>query len=661
MEVLRLNPNILHTSLENQFVKLVLEPYAQLSPGGQKAVPNLIVIDGLDECIDLESQRRLLHIIRDAITFSTPFPLIFLICSRPEPQISDELKDPGFSPYLQRLPISDTTIRLSGKLTTSDHDVEKYLVDEFTRLRQKLRALRNEDESWPGCDTIWDLVWRASGQFIFAVTVIKYIDTIDDLPQDRLNTILNIESGGIQESPYPELDLLYRQILLNCRKWNQVYPILRLLVTPKLENLYSPDWIHWRSPSIITRLFNLRDGEVEILLARLHSVIAISEDVNVDIHIPHASFTEFLLDRIRSREFHTPTYSRMEYCDLIAMMLLRTLSPFTFRYPPYCSSRQSFSAAFKEWRQNINAISEKDITRFSGEQWSEYCITISTPSAQLLAELGRFDPYPVAAMLVSTQALSGPSEWLSRWAQSMAWMKSLNESNLHKPLQRLESFFSDFCIAFCTKGIARSSVVPKIFTLEGSLACIGDEDVPRRLTHFVARHYEQWWAAQSSSRSYPLLFSPTTNLATSLPRDWIVTHVTKANGEILKRAYDIYSSLDQKGRKLFCEDVAYDSLETVSQSIVKADAMLEYKELIYKRRRDFSPLGDDLPVRPPFDATSASTPASPIKNEVDSVAHFPTIYGDPARSTGDLSVHTRISRRRRVKISFGTVLRLLKR
>jgi hypothetical protein len=189
----------------------------------------------------------------------------------------------------------------------------------------------------------------------------------------------------------------------------------------------------------------------------------------------------------------------------------------------------------------------------------------------------------------------------------------------------LESFLSSFCIAFRTKGILRSSIVPKIFTLEGSLACIGDEDVPRRLAHFVALHYEQW--SQLSSRTYPLLF-PVTEPAASLPKDWIATRVTKANGEILKRAYDIYSSLDREGRKLFCEDVAYDSLETISQCIVKvccpsqirnarsltfaivvqADVMLEYKDLIYERR-DFSAFGYDLPVRPAFNTTYASTPA----------------------------------------------------
>ncbi|EEB98958.1 hypothetical protein MPER_01441 [Moniliophthora perniciosa FA553] len=274
IESIRFNPNIFDTSCENQFRKLILEPFSTLDSAEG---PYLVIIDGLDECVDSSSQGRLLAVIREAYRYvpAASFRLVFIVCSRPELLIRHAFAHQGFTPILSRIEIN-----ASGQ---SNKDITAYLFDQFAFLRQKhhrLLCYDSEDGLWPAEDDIFQLARRACGQFIFAVTVIKYIDTIDDLPQDRLQTILQLRTEGIPSSPYPELDLLYCQILSTCSNWAKVQPVLRLLVTPHRSGgnfSFRGRSIAWRSAWIMSLLLELRESEIAVLLSRLHSVLYIPE------------------------------------------------------------------------------------------------------------------------------------------------------------------------------------------------------------------------------------------------------------------------------------------------------------------------------------------------------------------------------------------------
>ena len=80
------DPLILHGPFERQFKKLMLEPLLQLSQQGV-AYPAIIIIDGLDECLNHNERTILLRAI--SITASQySAPLKFLITSRPEVPIT---------------------------------------------------------------------------------------------------------------------------------------------------------------------------------------------------------------------------------------------------------------------------------------------------------------------------------------------------------------------------------------------------------------------------------------------------------------------------------------------------------------------------------------------------------------------------------------------
>ncbi|KAK1216452.1 hypothetical protein PQX77_020921 [Marasmius sp. AFHP31] len=89
------DPTILEANLEEQFRDLVLAPSLmwQGALWGVPVVPNIVIIDGLDECGDEEAQMRILSIIKTTYHCTPHFPLRFLICSRPEAWISEEFSD----------------------------------------------------------------------------------------------------------------------------------------------------------------------------------------------------------------------------------------------------------------------------------------------------------------------------------------------------------------------------------------------------------------------------------------------------------------------------------------------------------------------------------------------------------------------------------------
>ncbi|KIK61935.1 hypothetical protein GYMLUDRAFT_142412, partial [Collybiopsis luxurians FD-317 M1] len=202
---IRRDRTIIHANLERQFQELIAKPCYRLNTEQWKNLPQLIVIDGLDECVDIPSQERLLSIIRKAKSGST-VPFKFLICSRPEPRTRDVFNHQDFRTMVVR---SDL-----GSAFESGNDIARYLREEFNKIRQDhWRTMAHVPEDWPGEGIVQLLVQRACGQFIYATTVLKYVGDYQRLPTEQLEIILNITVPEDYDSPYPDLDLLYLQIL----------------------------------------------------------------------------------------------------------------------------------------------------------------------------------------------------------------------------------------------------------------------------------------------------------------------------------------------------------------------------------------------------------------------------------------------------------------
>ncbi|KAF9260158.1 hypothetical protein L218DRAFT_824024, partial [Marasmius fiardii PR-910] len=258
----------------------------------------------------------------------------FLIFSRPEPHIFDLFHSDSFSPSPFKLSLGDFA-------EAARKDIEKYLHSEFAGIWKKHhRTLLSQPTSWPGDAIIQQLLDRATGQFIYAVTVMKYIDIgkRPATPMQRLDIILQAKAVEFS-SPYPGLDLLYSQILSFCiDEEGKLLQLLRLIMSPfgyyeapeqcnyfRLDG--SPESVGYTSFSALEQLLDLSPGEVPALLSGLHSILDIPTSHTENITVLHASFSEFLLDQHRSDKFFVGTkISNQEWKQKIVACQIHMLS-----------------------------------------------------------------------------------------------------------------------------------------------------------------------------------------------------------------------------------------------------------------------------------------------------------------------------------------------
>ncbi|KAJ7493110.1 hypothetical protein B0H11DRAFT_2007266 [Mycena galericulata] len=308
------DPSILDRSLSIQLKKLIIQPCQQLV----RSYPLVIVIDGLDECEGRNVQQDILRSIGNA--FQQPVSLRLFISSRPEPHIREAFSSPGLAGF-----------HSSMNINQSFEDVHRYLQDEFTRIQQEHhRTMATVPMPWPSSEALDYLVKKSSGYFIYAATVIKFVDDKDFRPTQRLDIILGTASSESLEdtSPFSALDQLYIQILSQTRPGvrSRLLAILTV-ITAKLKPLCV---FH------IEQLLGLKGGDLGLALRHMHSVLKIPESMDdicsckqplqlftddlsmYSITVHHASFRDFLDDPTRSGAFHI---GGEQHTDLVCCIL----------------------------------------------------------------------------------------------------------------------------------------------------------------------------------------------------------------------------------------------------------------------------------------------------------------------------------------------------
>ncbi|KAK7047912.1 hypothetical protein VNI00_006240 [Paramarasmius palmivorus] len=610
IDAIRSDPNLFNNTAKVQFRKLLLEPFSIAKRSWQRNTPNLLVVDGIDECMDHPSQQQLIEIVDYTVSFDTPTPFIFLLCSRPETQISRYIENAGFASFLKRIEVSGTTVRFTGKLTESDLDIQKYFLEKFAELRRQYPILRDQGEMWPSRDDVTNLVQRASGQFIFAVTVIKFVDTndVDDRPQDRLKTILSTEPGIIQASPYPALDLLYQQILSTCRHWDKVHAVLRLLVADHYVRHIPP------LPSIVTELLQFRPGDVEMVLSQLRSVIYLPEDASSKIRILHASFTEFLLDRARSGNFFISRYSQEEYADFVALRLLHTLSFYTACYPPYNNylSGHRSDAAITKWQAAAIAVTDSStLSYYASQYWTLYCVQTEDPSASLLAKLEELDPYVAIALALTSE--SAPT--FLDWNNCLQWAKYKSRAGALRTfigkMNALLDHDGGFYIGY-SKNCLRHSAIRTTLHAEWSYG----HRTPSGGSHPFAsgkesiwRYYQKWWKERHTmgQRRYPLV----TQYEFELPENWVAVHVNGKSSSPIEYGLKVRERLTKDNQWGFDNDVVHDTLKWARENLVEDNDFVAFKAHLYELRDLFAGL-----------AVPPSDPPIPKKTMIESVRQW---------------------------------------
>ncbi|KAJ6558803.1 hypothetical protein DFH09DRAFT_527357 [Mycena vulgaris] len=184
------NPTLVNRSIGVQLEELILKPCL-----GLESPPWIIIIDGLDECEGQNVQQDILRLIGDSTQQRTP--LRFIIASRLEAHIREVF-----------VGLSGCGLYREFDVESSFDDVRTYLVSEFARIHREHSTLGDVSPPWPSEEVIDRLVRKSSGYFIYASTVIKFVDDKNHRSTQRLGAIEN-RNGTRFQSPFSALDELY--------------------------------------------------------------------------------------------------------------------------------------------------------------------------------------------------------------------------------------------------------------------------------------------------------------------------------------------------------------------------------------------------------------------------------------------------------------------
>ncbi|KAF8953466.1 hypothetical protein BDZ97DRAFT_1679450, partial [Flammula alnicola] len=165
-EKIKDDPAIPKKNMKLQLEKLIVEPLQLLDLA---TLPLIIVIDGLDECQGETTQKEIVQHLGSVSRYPN-LPVKFILMSRPEPWIRYEFDSPLLLPHTRRMFLKQTS--------KTNEDVRTFLRSGFLDIcsaPDHQQTMANIPKPWPSPSVVEEFVNRASGQFIYASTVLKFI------------------------------------------------------------------------------------------------------------------------------------------------------------------------------------------------------------------------------------------------------------------------------------------------------------------------------------------------------------------------------------------------------------------------------------------------------------------------------------------------------
>ncbi|KAF9549598.1 hypothetical protein CPC08DRAFT_332724 [Agrocybe pediades] len=287
------DPLIFDRMIRHQFHALIAHPlhvYLSLLHSERPSPPGLlIVIDGLDECVDRTSQQDILEALSDSEYAKTIPPIQILIASRPEAEITSSFDS-------MNMKDTHTRLALDSEYQTQA-DIKLYLRNRFEEIKSSHPLRRYLSRSWPDDKLLATLLDKSSGQFIYAASVVRYVGSIRHRPDHRLEAALNLRPHN-GDLPFTQLDSLYTMILQSALDVEKVFRILSFRLIAKSHQIPC---------STIERILSYDEGEIDILFCDLQAVVEIQHNEfngHRYLRVVHASFEDYLVDQERSTQFH---------------------------------------------------------------------------------------------------------------------------------------------------------------------------------------------------------------------------------------------------------------------------------------------------------------------------------------------------------------------
>jgi hypothetical protein len=259
----------------------------------------VIIIDALDECDDKDLLVEFVEAITAACREGHGLPFRLLITSRAEEHIRKKLGTPEVCSSLCTLSLEDFD---------ASSDIRLFFRSRFSTIYQENRRIMQSDDvllPWPPDSDVDVLTRKSSGSFIFAFTLINFVNDGSDLPHRKLPMALKTHAG---------LDPLYRQVLFISPR-NQHFE--RVIGTILLIRKPFPI-------ATLADLLQLSGGDVLSTLSGIHSIIMIPEDENKPVLPFHTSLRDFLTLKDRSGDFFVDPPLRHLFIMMDCLKVLTT-------------------------------------------------------------------------------------------------------------------------------------------------------------------------------------------------------------------------------------------------------------------------------------------------------------------------------------------------
>ncbi|KAJ7889348.1 hypothetical protein B0H14DRAFT_3711113 [Mycena olivaceomarginata] len=336
------DPSVVGRDLEVQLQALIVGPC--VSWKGSR--PLIFLVDGLDECDGEAAQRQTLHLIAGAVA-KLPSTLRILVASRPEPHIRATFASLQFTRILKEINVQQ-----------SFDDVRTYLRDEFSRIRREhTETMARFPLFWPSNYDLEALVDKSSGYFIYASTVIKFIDDPYSCPIEQLDIIRKLPKDLGTDRPFAALDQLYTQILSRVPARFRARLLDILCVNSEHARLQLHE---------IEYLLGLEPGDVALTCRALHSLLDLDRN---GIRTYHASFGDYLRDPDRSLSFHVG----QKQCINVACSIFKA-----FSYDPARPEERGYNAVRFLYEYTLHF------------RWLDWVISLP-PSAEIVSGLRAFN------------------------------------------------------------------------------------------------------------------------------------------------------------------------------------------------------------------------------------------------------------------------------
>ena len=320
--VIRQDPTVASNSLISQLESLILGP---LSSSGVSCV---IVVDALDECVDDQPASAILSVLGRHV--QQLLSAKFFITGRPEPRIRTGFRLPLLEPFTQIFLLHEVN------LINVDQDIRLYLQEKLTAVAKR-RSDFDLSDPWPCGEDLITLTKKSSGLFIFASTLVRFIESEHHEPNERLRLTITSPDSTVHEGR-AGIDPLYSQILMHAFSGVKDAAVLMDLkkVLGTIVVALNP-----LSQVQIADILCVGTSLIARSLRHLHSVLLIPTEVSKEIRVFHKSFPDFLQDRHRCSNPDFLIQSSVHHGNIAfgCLELLKKLKPNSCDLPDFAMNR----------------------------------------------------------------------------------------------------------------------------------------------------------------------------------------------------------------------------------------------------------------------------------------------------------------------------------